>query len=253
MSLRFTAKRRKGTVSATLSTLKTSIQVPGGKLIVAAVRGRVSYMVQLDNGKHHHRHRDQLRRAWRSSEADQRTGVGYHTGLFPTARRPQLQPMTPEATLGASSEQRTQTSIARHPQEQLTSPEAPSTTAPGFSLSPPSWTFLYVNENCSVVALSHFIDDCSRSTKQLPEDNRRQDDYDTATREYCLKRRCELWEANTDEYNAYRYGHALSLARTSGCSALPCAVDFSPGFEIAERSVGKGRRSLAINSARDDA
>ncbi|XP_054930706.2 uncharacterized protein [Dermacentor andersoni] len=31
---------------------------------VVAIRGPVSYIVQLDNGERHHRHRNQLRRAW---------------------------------------------------------------------------------------------------------------------------------------------------------------------------------------------
>uniref|UniRef100_A0A224YE93 Lipocalin n=1 Tax=Rhipicephalus zambeziensis TaxID=60191 RepID=A0A224YE93_9ACAR len=79
-------------------------------------------------------------------------------------------------------------------------------TASGFSLSPPSWTFLYVNENCSVIALSHFIDDCRSSTEPLPEYNSGQDDYDTATHKFCLKPRCELWVRRNNNESQHRAG-----------------------------------------------
>lgn len=90
---------------------------------VVAVRGPVSYTVQLDNGERHHRHRNQLRSAWTRSESG--TGVGCHAGFFPTARRPQPQSTTPEATQEESPSPPPEESSATRPQQQMTSPEAP--------------------------------------------------------------------------------------------------------------------------------
>ncbi|XP_037505193.1 uncharacterized protein LOC119381457 [Rhipicephalus sanguineus] len=97
-------------------------------------------------------------------------------------------------------------------------------TASGFSLSPPFWTFLYVNENCSVVAISHFIDDCSGSREPSPKDSSRGEDYDTATRKYCLKRRCELWVRR--HYNESQRSHG-KLSDSHCCEKFfnrTCAV-----------------------------
>ncbi|XP_075527058.1 uncharacterized protein LOC142559328 [Dermacentor variabilis] len=59
---------------------------------VVAVRGPVSYVVQLDNGERHHRHRNELRSAWTRLEADPVSSADYHVRLPPTVRRPQQLP-----------------------------------------------------------------------------------------------------------------------------------------------------------------
>ncbi|XP_075559299.1 uncharacterized protein LOC142590759 [Dermacentor variabilis] len=64
---------------------------------VVAVRGPVSYIVQLDNGERHHRHRNQLRSAWTRLEADPVSSADYHVRLPPTVRRPQQLPVSTEA------------------------------------------------------------------------------------------------------------------------------------------------------------
>ncbi|XP_077512794.1 uncharacterized protein LOC144123963 [Amblyomma americanum] len=56
---------------------------------VVAVRGPVSYVVQLNNGERHHRHRNQLRSAWTRLVVDPVTSEDYHVRLPPTARQPQ--------------------------------------------------------------------------------------------------------------------------------------------------------------------
>ncbi|XP_075527628.1 uncharacterized protein LOC142559838 [Dermacentor variabilis] len=72
---------------------------------VVAVRGLVSYIVQLDNGERHHRHRNQLRSAWTSLEV---SSADYHVRLPPTVRRPQQLPVSTEAAAGARQGQATQ-------------------------------------------------------------------------------------------------------------------------------------------------
>ncbi|XP_075534182.1 uncharacterized protein LOC142567968 [Dermacentor variabilis] len=75
---------------------------------VVAVRGPVSYIVQLDNGERHHRHRNQLRSAWTRLEADPISSADYHVRLPPTVRRPQQLPVSTEAAAGGRTGQATQ-------------------------------------------------------------------------------------------------------------------------------------------------
>ncbi|XP_075534819.1 uncharacterized protein LOC142570312 [Dermacentor variabilis] len=75
---------------------------------VVAVRGPVSYIVQLDNGERHHRHRNQLRSAWTRLEADPVSSADYHVRLPPTVRRPQQLSVSTEAAAGARPGQATQ-------------------------------------------------------------------------------------------------------------------------------------------------
>lgn len=81
---------------------------------VVEVRGPVSYTVQLDNGERHHRHRNQLRRAWTAPQGDASTRVDYHFRLPPTAGTSQRPEASTESATQAPAPPRRSTRN-RHP------------------------------------------------------------------------------------------------------------------------------------------
>uniref|UniRef100_A0A224YLL3 Lipocalin n=1 Tax=Rhipicephalus zambeziensis TaxID=60191 RepID=A0A224YLL3_9ACAR len=63
-----------------------------------------------------------------------------------------------------------------------------------------------ISEQTYKYAKSTIICNCSRSTEPLLEDSSRQDEYDAATRDHCLKPRCELWVRRNNNESQHRAG-----------------------------------------------
>ncbi|XP_049268696.1 uncharacterized protein LOC119384028 isoform X2 [Rhipicephalus sanguineus] len=81
-----------------------------------------------------------------------------------------------------------------------------------------------ISKQTYMYAKSTIVCNCSGSREPSPEDSSRGEDDDTATRKYCLKRRCELWVRRL--YNESQRSHG-ELSDSHCCEKFfnrTCAV-----------------------------